>query len=88
MHARRGNRVGAAGQVAKAVMEEAHARLCERALWACNEKRILTAAGLAQADSHFDGLPSDREGLLKWVDQVAHVLGVPEGELAPWNTGA
>jgi len=30
MHARRGNRVGATGQAAKAVMEEAHAILCER----------------------------------------------------------
>lgn len=88
MHARRGNRVGAAGQVAKAIMEEAHARLCEQALWVCNEKRILNAAGLAQADSHFDELPSDREALVQWVDQVAHRLGVPEGELAPWNTGA
>src|SRR5262245_39902120 len=35
MHARRGNLVGATGQAAKAVMEEAHAILCERAAGGC-----------------------------------------------------
>lgn len=88
MHARRGNRVGAAGQVAKAAIEEAHARLCEQAIWVCNEKRILNTAGLANVDRHFDGLPIEQEGLVRWVDQVARKLGVLEGELAPWNIGA
>lgn len=87
MHARRGNCVGAAGQVAKAVMEEAHARLCEQALWICNEKRILQEAGLAPVSRPFGEFPSDQEGLERWIDQIAHELGVPEGELAPWNIG-
>jgi hypothetical protein len=37
MHARRGNIAGATGQAAAAVMEEAHAILCERSQWVCNE---------------------------------------------------
>ena len=84
MLARRGNRIGAVGQVAKAIMEEAHARLCERATWVCNEKRILNAAGLDQVDSNFDRLPSDQEGLVQWVNQVANRLGVAEREIVPF----
>ena len=53
MHARRGDLVGATGQAAKAVMEEAHAILCERGQWVCNEKRLIEAAGLA------DGSPTE-----------------------------
>ena len=45
-HARRGDVAGATGQAAKAVMEAAHAILCERGQWVCNEKRLIEAAGL------------------------------------------
>lgn len=46
MHARRGNVAGVAGQAAAAVMEEAHAIVCERGEWICNEKRLIEIAGL------------------------------------------
>jgi hypothetical protein len=44
--ARRGDAVGAAGQTAKAIFEEAHARMCERREWTLNEKRLVERAGL------------------------------------------
>jgi hypothetical protein len=58
MHARRGNLVGATGQAAKAVMEEAHAILCERGQWVLNEKRLLETAGLAGLHALFGQVPS------------------------------
>jgi hypothetical protein len=85
MHAQRGNLVGATGQAAKAVMEEAHAILCERGQWACNEKRLIEAAGIADLHDLFVRVPSDPAGLVQWVDLVAGRLGVPEGEVTPWN---
>ena len=85
MHARRGNRVGATGQAAKAVMEEAHATLCERGRWVCNEKRLLEAAGLTGLHALFGQAPSEPAGLVRWVALVANQLGVPGGEITPWN---
>jgi len=43
MHARRGNLAVVAGQVAAATMEKAHAVMCERGEWVCNEKRFASA---------------------------------------------
>jgi hypothetical protein len=85
MHARRGNVVGATGQAAKAVMEEAHAVLCERGRWVCNEKRLVEAAGLAGAQALFGQAPSEPASLVRWVDLVAGQLGVPAGEITPWS---
>ena len=52
-HARRaaglGNQVVALGQLARAAVEEAHARLCEHGVWVLNEKRILEMVGLSGA---------------------------------------
>lgn len=45
-HADRGNAVGALGNVARAVVEEAHRRLCADRRWVLNEKRLLVDAGL------------------------------------------
>jgi len=87
MHARRGNPVGAGGQAAKAIMEEAHARLCEQGRWVCNEKRILEAAGLVELSAPFAQIPPEAAELLRWVDQVADQLGVQAGEVTPWNDG-
>jgi hypothetical protein len=42
-----GNQVGAVGQLARATIEEAHARHCERGSWVLNEKRIVDDAGLS-----------------------------------------
>jgi hypothetical protein len=85
VHARRGNFVGAAGQAARAVLEEANAVLCERGLWVCNEKRLIEAAGLTGVQPLFGQIPSEPAGLLRWVDVVASRLGVPAGEVTPWS---
>jgi hypothetical protein len=85
MHARRGNRAGAAGQTAAAIMEEAHAIVCERGQWVCNEKRLLDTAGLAGLDALFADLQGEREHLVRWVDLVSETLGVPRGEQTPWK---
>jgi len=74
MHAARGNVVGAAGQVAKAAMEEAHARVCERGQWTLNEKRLLTAAGLGALGAAFARLPAPPGALASWIDEIAHAL--------------
>jgi hypothetical protein len=85
MHARRGNLVGAAGQAAKAAMEEAHAVLCERGRWVCNEKRLIEAADLAGLHALLGKVPTEPAGLVQWVDLVASQLGVHEGENTPWK---
>lgn len=74
MHARRANVLGAAGQAAKAVMEEAHAILCGRGQWVCNEKRLTEIAGLAGVQKLFTQIPNDAQTLVRWVDLVeAHI---------------
>jgi hypothetical protein len=70
-HAKRGDCVGAAGQVSKAVMEEAHVILCERGEWVCNEKRMIESAGLVGVSGCFEHLPAAPAGLLEWVDAIA-----------------
>jgi hypothetical protein len=85
MHARRGNWVGAVGQAAKGVLEEAHALLCERGQWVCNEKTMLEAAGLPGVQALFESTPSEPGKLVQWVDLVADQLGVPRTEVRPWN---
>lgn len=85
MHAKRGNLVGATGQAAKAVIEEAHAILCERGQWVCNEKRLIETAGLGGLYALFAQVPIKSSGLVQWVDLVAGQLGVPRGEMTPWT---
>lgn len=75
MHAKRGNVAGVAGQAAAAVMEEAHAILCERSQWVCNEKRLLEVAGLSSLNALFAEIPTERERLLQWINLVADRLG-------------
>lgn len=87
MYARRGNVAGVAGQVAEAVMEEAHAVMCERAQWVCNEKRLLEAAGLDSVNAMFAEIPTEPDRLVQWVDSVAERLGVRESEARPWKRG-
>ena len=88
MHARRGNVTGAAGQAAKAVMEEAHAIVCERGRWMCNEKRLIEAAGLNAVHAAFAQIPFEPASLVAWVDGIAAQLHVPQGEAMPWNDAA
>ncbi len=85
MHARRGNRIEASGQVSKAILEEAHAILCEQRRWVCNEKRLMEAADLIELQTHFGHVPGDPEGLVQWVEFVAGKLGVSPDEMAPWD---
>ncbi len=87
-HAARGDQAAAIGQVAKAVMEEAHAIACERRCWVCNEKRLITDMGLAEVQSLFAQLPSDPAALGGWIDRVAVMLGAPPDERAPWQPAA
>ncbi|HEX8830903.1 MAG TPA: nucleotidyltransferase domain-containing protein, partial [Longimicrobium sp.] len=74
MHAARGNVAGAAGQAARAAMEEAHARVCERGEWTLNEKRLLATAGLDGVNHVFTRLPARASALGLWVDEVARAL--------------
>ena len=85
MHARRGNLVGATGQASKAVMEEAHAILCERGQWVLNEKRLIETAGLAALHALFAQVPIESASLVEWVELVADQLGVPRSEMTPWK---
>jgi len=87
MHAKRGNLAGAAGQAAAAIMEEAHAIVCERGQWVCNEKRLIEPAGLGGVDTLFAEIPIERSRLVRWVDLVSDRLGVPGGEATPWKRG-
>jgi hypothetical protein len=80
--AERGNRIGAIGQAAKAVMEEGHAILCERGRWICNEKRLIESADLAGVQRLFAALPDD---VLAWIDSVAAALNVRRTETVPWT---
>jgi hypothetical protein len=73
------------GHAAKAAIEEAHARVCERRTWVCNEKRLLKAAGLAAVNALFSQVPSDSTALVKWIDRVADQLGPDSGDVPPWK---
>jgi hypothetical protein len=77
MRARRGDVVGAVGQSAKAVTEQAHAVLCERGEWVLNEKRIVEAAGLGDAHTAFLAVPAAPGELVDWVASVERFLEPP-----------
>jgi hypothetical protein len=85
MHARRGNLAGATGQAASAVMEEAHAIMCERGQWVCNEKRLIETAGLDGLHVLFGQVPTESASLVQWINLVADRLGVPRDEITPWK---
>lgn len=70
---RRGDATGAAGHAARAVVEAAHAALCEQRTWVLNEKRIIARAGLERAQPLFRQIPDD-DALLGWVAHVEAVL--------------
>jgi len=85
MHAKRGNLAGAVGQAAAAVMEEAHAIVCERSQWVCNEKRLIDTAGLGSLHGLFSQVPVDPASLVRWVDRVAEQVGASPDEFTPWK---
>jgi predicted nucleotidyltransferase len=53
VYAARGDALGTAGGLARAVVEAAHARLADRGAWALNEKRIVGSAGLGGVAARF-----------------------------------
>jgi hypothetical protein len=71
MRAERGDVVGAVGQAAKAVVEQAHAVLCERRAWVLNEKRIVERSGLGAVHRLFAAVPVEPAELRGWVERVA-----------------
>ena len=83
--AQRGNRIGAVGHAAKALIEEAHAILCERSEWVCNEKRMIDSAGLGALQLQFGDCPADTARLVDWVDALTEQLGGSAWERAPWD---
>jgi hypothetical protein len=78
MQARHGNSVGAVGQTMRAIMEEAHAIVCERRQWVLNEKRLITKAGLGVVQRATASVPVQASRLLEWIGLVDQVLqGAP-----------
>jgi hypothetical protein len=69
-HAVRGDSLATVAQAAKAVIEEAHARLCASARWILNEKGIVDQAGLAAVQTLFRSVPTDPAALPGWVEAV------------------
>src|SRR5438309_2252172 len=43
------------------------------------------AAGLAGLHALFEQIPGEPASLVRWVDLIAGQLGVPAGEITPWN---
>lgn len=66
--------MGATGQAARAVMEEAHARVCEQGQWVLNEKRLLTVAGLDGVQADFAQGPREPAALASWLEAVAAAI--------------
>jgi hypothetical protein len=72
--AERGDVVSAIGQVAREIIEEAHAILCERREWVLNEKRIVERAGLRAMHALLVAAPRERAALTDWVESVGAAL--------------
>ena len=76
-HAARGNVVGALGQAARAVFEEAHARSCLQRRWVINEKRLLDGVELDDASALLGGARVEGSGaLLELVEQLRRTVTV------------
>jgi hypothetical protein len=68
--AERGDVVGTVAQAAKAVVETAHAVVCERGEWVLNEKNLVERAGLRELHTQFTRVPPSTPGLVEWVDAL------------------
>jgi hypothetical protein len=75
MHASRGNAVAVYGQVARAIVEESHARCCAAATWVLNEKHVVTASGLDDAHSLLVRTDVTVDALRQLVADVRRHLG-------------
>lgn len=83
--ARRGNVTAAIGHATKAAIEEAHAIVCERQSWVCNEKTLLDVAGLTGVHTLFTQIPGESTGLLALIDQLTEQLGGGVDERPSWT---
>jgi len=83
--ARRDKVVAAVGHAAKASLEEAHAIVCERRRWVCNEKELLEAAGLAGVNALFSDVPNDSTALVDWIDRVGDHIGARTDDRPSWK---
>jgi hypothetical protein len=77
VYARRGDTLGCAGSLARAVIEAAHARLAANGAWALNEKRIVQRAGLSQLAAHFADLGDTPSQLHHAVQTISREPGRP-----------
>jgi hypothetical protein len=74
VYAARGDALGCAGGLARAVIEAAHARLATRGVWALNEKRIAERAGLDGLAPRFARLGGTPAALRRAVQDVRAAL--------------
>lgn len=84
-HAGRGSGAGVLGQAAKAVMEEANARACDRSQWVCNEKQLLETIRMADAEQLLTEVPPDPSDLPEWVAAMAGALGEAPEDRMPFD---
>jgi hypothetical protein len=73
----RGDALGCAGSLARAVIEAAHARLATKGAWALNEKRIVQQAGLGHLTAHFANLGRTPSQLQHAVQTITEALTRP-----------
>jgi hypothetical protein len=77
VYAGRGDVLGCAGSLARAVIEAAHARLAANGAWALNEKRIVQRAGLSHLAAHFADLGDTPSQLHHAVQTITEALTNP-----------
>lgn len=71
----RGDRIAALGHASAAALQEAHAVLCERGEWICNEKRLLERAGLTWLAESLDLASATTEPVKHWVASLRERFG-------------
>ena len=74
MRAARGDIVGTVGQVAKAIIETAHALACRRRLWVLNEKKLVERVGLDDLHAGFVDVPASPPQLVAWVERFHYAI--------------
>jgi hypothetical protein len=74
VYASRGDALGCAGGLARAVVEAAHGRLAAQGTWALNEKRIVAEAGLDGLAGRFGRLGGTAGELRRTVEEIRQAL--------------
>lgn len=73
-YAAMGDPIGVAGALARAIMEEGHARLAARGEWVLNEKRLAARAGLTHLRSVLAAVGNDASALSAAIATVRGAL--------------